>query len=184
MAYSWPFPKAILPGPRHVTSDVVEALADGTPDALPRLFLLDCSEPEELIRSKWPRFDAYVKIGHEENISDTYLASRRAPWYSQEKRPPDPFLCTIYGALARWQNPFRFIWNRLSATAHNVVPERCTLEARCSRHYRITPSCYSRVFEALKSITPAQLLSEGRVYGGGLIRSNRMNLPEFPPASC
>ena len=25
-----------------------------------------------------------------------------------------------------------------------------------------------RVFEALQSITPAQLLSEGRVYGGGL----------------
>ncbi len=173
------FLKPILPGPRHVTSDVVEALADGTPDVFPRLFLLDCSEPEELIRSKWPRFYAYVKIGHDENISDTYLASRRAPWYSQEKRPPAPFLCTYMGRSHDGKQPFRFIWNRSSATAHNVylmLYPRGPLLHALQNH----PELHSKVFEALKRITPAQLLSEGRVYGGGLHKVEPNELARIP----
>lgn len=33
---------------------------------------------------------------------------------------------------------------------------------------RLHPQLEEQVFEALQRITPAQLLSEGRVYGGGL----------------
>jgi hypothetical protein len=65
------------------------------------------------------------------------------------------------------KHPFRFIWNRSQATAHNVYlmlyptgPLRAALKAH--------PELYAHVFEALQRITPAQLLSEGRVYGGGL----------------
>lgn len=161
------FLKPILPGPRYVADDVVEALSDGTPDISPRLFLLDCSEPEELINVKWPRFHAYLKVGHEGKISGRYLASRRAPWYSQEQRPPAPFLCTYMGRSRDGKHPFRFIWNRSTATAHNVYlmlyPKGQLLHA-----LRARPELHAQVFEALKSITPAQLLSEGRVYGGGL----------------
>ena len=57
------FLKPILPGPRHMTADIIEALADGAPAVSPRLYLLDCSEPEESINTKWPRFHEYLKHG-------------------------------------------------------------------------------------------------------------------------
>ena len=173
------FLKPILPGPRHVTNDVVEALADGTPNVSPRLFLLDCSESEDLIKSKWPRFYAYVRIGYEEKVSDSYLASRRAPWYSQEKRPPAPFLCTYMGRSRDGKHPFRFIWNRSSATAHNVylmLYPRGPLLHALQKH----PELHAKVFEALKRITPGQLLSEGRVYGGGLHKVEPNELAQIP----
>ena len=173
------FLKPILPGPRHVTNDIVEALPDGTPDIFPRLFLLDCPESEEIIKLKWPRFYAYVRTGHEEKISEAYLASRRAPWYSQERRPPAPFLCTYMGRSRDGKNPFRFIWNRSSATAHNVYlmlyPRGPMLHA-LQEH----PELHSKVFEALKQITTAQFLSEGRVYGGGLHKVEPNELSQIP----
>jgi hypothetical protein len=173
------FLKPILPGPRHLANDVVEALADGAPDLSRPLFLLDCSEPEELIESNWPRFYAYVKTGHEERISESYLASRRTPWYSQEKRPPAPFLCTYMGRSRDGKPPFRFIWNRSTATAHNVYlmlyPRGPLLHALQER-----PELHAQVFEALKRIAPSQLISEGRVYGGGLHKVEPNELAQIP----
>ncbi|HVA01155.1 MAG TPA: SAM-dependent DNA methyltransferase [Terriglobia bacterium] len=173
------FLKPILPGPRYITNDVIEALADGTPDVSPRLFLLDCSQPENLIESKWPRFYAYVKIGHEEKVSESYLASRRAPWYSQEQRPPAPFLCTYMGRSRDGKPPFRFIWNRSKATAHNVYlmlyPRGPLLQAMQEQM-----ELYAQVFNALKRITPAEILAEGRVYGGGLHKLEPNELAQVP----
>ncbi len=173
------FLKPILPGPRHLANDVVDALADGTPDLSRRLFLLDCPETEASIESNWPRFYAYVKIGHEEKISESYLASRRAPWYSQEKRPPAPFLCTYMGRSRGGKPPFRFIWNRSTATAHNVylmLYPRGPLLHALQEH----PELLSEVFEALKRIAPAQLISGGRVYGGGLHKVEPNELAQIP----
>jgi len=42
------------------------------------------------------------------------------------------------------------------------------------------PELAARVFEALQSITPAQLLSEGRVYGGGLHKVEPKELAQIP----
>ena len=42
------------------------------------------------------------------------------------------------------------------------------------------PELPARVFEALQSITPAQLLSEGRVYGGGLHKVEPKELAQIP----
>ena len=161
------FMKPILPGPRHVLEDIVDALPNGVPNVSPRLYLLDCNEPEERIKATWPRFYEYLQTGKAQNIHEAYLASHRAPWYSQEQRPPAPFLCTYMGRVRNGRHPFRFIWNRSQATAHNVYlmlyptgPLRAALRAH--------PELHILVFEALQRITPAQLLSEGRVYGGGL----------------
>jgi hypothetical protein len=162
-----PFLKPILPGPRHLTQDVIESLPSGAPDVSPRLYLLDCNEPEERIKTTWPRFYEYLQQGRQQNIHETYLASRRTPWYSQEQRPPAPFLCTYMGRSRNGKQPFRFIWNRSQATAHNVylmLYPKGRLRGTLKDH----PELEVHVFEALKRITPAQLISEGRVYGGGL----------------
>jgi hypothetical protein len=162
-----PFLKPILPGPRHLVGEIIEALADGEPDVSPRLYLLDCSEPEEWIKIRWPRFYEYLRLGRQRRIHASYLASRRAPWYSQEQRPAAPFLCTYMGRTQSGKRPFRFLWNRSQATAHNVYlmmypkgPLREALEKR--------GELARSVFEELQRIAPSDLLSEGRVYGGGL----------------
>lgn len=173
------FTKPILPSPRHLTSDIVDALPNGLPDVSPRLYLLDCTETEERIKERWPEFYDYLKYGEAQEIHASYLASHREPWYSQEHRPPAPFLCTYMGRMRNGRHPFRFIWNRSQATAHNVYlmlyPKGPLREALTKR-----PELAAQVFDALQRITPAQFLSEGRVYGGGLHKVEPKELAQIP----
>jgi predicted RNA methylase len=173
------FMKPILPGPRHLTGDIVDALPSGAPDVSRRLYLLDCNEPEERIKAAWPRFSEYLQTGKAKKIHEAYLTSRRAPWYSQEQRPPAPFLCTYMGRSRNGKHPLRFIWNRSQATAHNVylmLYPTGALRAALKAH----PELHVQVFEALQRITPAQLLAEGRVYGGGLQKVEPRELAQIP----
>jgi adenine-specific DNA-methyltransferase len=173
------FLKPILPGPRNIAADIIEALPDGAPAVSPRLYLLDCNEPEEKIKARWPGLHKYLQHGRAQEVHDAYLSSHRAPWYSQEQRPPAPFLCTYMGRSRNGKHPFRFIWNRSQATAHNVYlmlyPKSCLQEA-LAKH----PEFEARVFGALQRITPAQLQSEGRVYGGGLHKVEPKELAQIP----
>jgi hypothetical protein len=173
------FLKPILPGPRYLTSDVIEALPGGAPDVSPRLFLLDCSEPEERIRSAWPRLYQYLQRGRAQNVHATYLTSRRTPWYSQEQRPPAPFLCTYMGRASNGKHPIRFLWNRSQATAHNVYLMLYP-QGRLREALNAQPELQARVFEALKRINPSHVISEGRVYGGGLHKVEPKELAQIP----
>jgi len=173
------FLKPILPGPRYVTTEVIGRHSNGDPAVVPRLYLLDCSEPEDEIKTRWPRFFEYLQKGREKDIANSYLASHRAPWYSQEQRPPAPFLCTYMGRSRNGKHPFRFIWNRSQATAHNVylmLYPKAPLDATLRAH----PELEANVFRALQRITPTQLLSEGRVYGGGLHKVEPKELAQIP----
>jgi hypothetical protein len=83
------------------------------------------------------------------------------------------------GRSREGKQPFRFIWNRSTATAHNVylmLYPRGPLLHVLQEH----PEAHSQVFEALKRITTAQLLSEGRVYGGGLYKVEPNELAQVP----
>jgi len=173
------FLKPILPGPRYLTTDIIDSRADGAPAVSPQLYLLDCSEPEEKIKANWPRFYAYLQKGREEHIQASYLASHRVPWYSQEQRPPAPFLCTYMGRSAKGKHPFRFIWNRSDATAHNVYLMLYP-KSRLQNVLRNHPQLAARVFDALQSVTPGQFISEGRVYGGGLHKVEPKELAQIP----
>lgn len=173
------FAKPILPGPRHLAGDIVDALPNGAPDVSPRLYLIDCSEPEQRIEENWPRFYEYLKTGKAEKIHEMYLTSRRTPWYSQEQRLPAPFLCTYMGRSSNGKHPFRFLWNRSQATAHNVylmLYPTGPLRAALKEH----PKLHAHVFEALQRITPTQLITEGRVYGGGLHKVEPKELAQIP----
>ncbi len=173
------FIKPVLPGPRHVTHEIVEALPNGAPDVTPRLYLLDCDQPEERIKACWPRFYDYLESGKRQKIHLSYLASHRAPWYSQEQRPPAPFLCTYMGRARNGKRPFRFIWNRSQATAHNVYLMLYP-KGRLRDALTKTPELAADVFEALQRITPAQIITKGRVYGGGLYKVEPKELAQIP----
>lgn len=176
------FLKPILPGPRYLTADIIDQRADGGPVVSPLLYLLDCSESEEKIKVSWPRFYAYLQKGREEDIHVSYLASHRAPWYSQEQRPPAPFLCTYMGRSANGKHPFRFIWNRSEATAHNVylmLYPKSRLQEALKNH----PELAAKVFEALQSVKAGQFISEGRVYGGGLHKVEPKELAQIPASA-
>ncbi len=173
------FVKPILPGPRHLTGDIIDALPNGAPDVSPHLYLIDCSETEARIEASWPRFYEYLQTGKAQKIHEAYLSSHRAPWYSQEQRPPAPFLCTYMGRSRNGKHPFRFLWNRSQATAHNVylmLYPIGPLRAALKEH----PDLHAHVFEALQRITPAQLITEGRVYGGGLHKVEPKELAQIP----
>jgi hypothetical protein len=161
------FQRPILPGPRHVPIDIIERYPDGYPLVSPRLALIDCSLTEEEIKRRHPSFWKYLESGKTTGIHETYLASKRRPWYSQEKRPPAPFVCTYMGRTGNGRKPFRIIWNKSNATAANVyllLYPKPALAAALSE----TPELYSVVFDRLRSIETDAFVDEGRVYGGGL----------------
>jgi adenine-specific DNA-methyltransferase len=173
------FLKPILPGPRYVTADVIDAHPNGDPALSRSMYLLDCSEAEETIEKRWPRFYEYLQKGREEKIAASYLASHRTPWYSQEQRPPAPFLCTYMGRFRNGKHPFRFVWNRSQATAHNVYLMLYP-KSRLEEALNNQPELTAKVFEALQSVTPRQFISEGRVYGGGLHKVEPKELAQIP----
>jgi hypothetical protein len=182
-AENWQIPrhflKPILPSPRNLTSNIIESSCDGLPDVSPLLFLLDCDAPEDQIQRSWPRFYEYIRQGREQKIHSAYIASHRTPWYSQENRPAAPFLCTYMGRSRNGKHPFRFIWNRSQATAHNVylmLYPKGPLRMLLKEH----PESEAQIFETLQSIGPERFISEGRVYGGGLHKVEPKELAKIP----
>ena len=159
--------RPILPGAKNLSEDVVFADDDGIPLLDRKLFLLDSDMDEETMAEESPDLSIYLKTGLG-RVSGTYLCSRRTPWYSQEKRPPAPFLCAYMGRIRKdAQAPFRFILNHSEATALNVylmMYPKGVLAARLEED----PQLKTATREALKRIGPEDVMREGRVYGGGL----------------
>lgn len=162
------FLRPILPSPRYLTTDEVEGDANGEPILERKRFLLACDLPEEAVRTSYPLLWRYLQKGAEDGINERYLCRHRRPWYSQEKRPPSPLLCTYMNRRGVENGRiFRFVLNRSKATAHNVylmLYPKPSLREALEKH----PDLLQRVWMALNEIPPETLLGEGRVYGGGL----------------
>jgi predicted RNA methylase len=173
------FFKPILPGPRYLDSDIIEAMPDGTPKIAKQLFMLDCRVPEAKLKTSHPTLWAYLQTG-KPKVAEAYLCSRRSPWYAQENRPPPPFVCTYMGRnMEKRTKPFRFLLNRSQATAANVYlllyPKPALANA-----LKGDPKLARRVWEFLDGIDAATLLGEGRVYGGGLYKMEPRELANVP----
>ncbi|MBF0213569.1 MAG: Eco57I restriction-modification methylase domain-containing protein [Magnetococcales bacterium] len=171
--------KPILPGPRHVLRDIIEAEADGTPKLDRQLFILDCRLPEMEIQRRYPSLWEYLQAG-KPDVSGRYLCRYRSPWYAQENRPAAPFVCTYMGrGNASHGRPFRFILNLSQATVANVYlmlypkpPLACALADN--------RELARKIWGFLNSIETKTLLGEGRVYGGGLYKMEPRELANVP----
>jgi adenine-specific DNA-methyltransferase len=172
--------RPILPGPRYVPEDEVRVDSRGIPLLERRLFLLDTRLPEETIKDRHPSLYAYLNEGKVRRMHEGYLCSRRNPWYSQENRPAPPIICTYLGRGDKKSGrPFRFILNPSKATVANVYLAMYPT-ALLSRALVDKPDLIRNVWQALNRISAETLLSEGRVYGGGLHKLEPRELANVP----
>lgn len=163
------FLKPVLPPSRVISSSVIESDPDGYPALIMKLALLDTNLPIEEIKQRYLKLYSYLTSDIAIDISAKYLASRRTPWFSQEKRPYTPFLCTYMGRNGSNKKIFRFFYNKSKATATNgyllLIPHPF-LSALLATH----PEMYLRILGFLNSIPDEHLVSNGRNYGGGLYK--------------
>ena len=159
--------RPILPSPRYVADDEIRGDQNGIPILDRQLFLLNCRLPESKLRNKYPRLWDYLEEGRED-VSKRYLCRSRKVWYFQEERPPAPLLCTYLGRSdTKSGRPFRFILNHSLAIAANVyllLYPKPVLANAIARDQTLLRD----VWRTLNAMSPASLLGEGRVYGGGL----------------
>ena len=80
------FLRPILPSPRCIADPVIEADEAGFARLSPQLVLIDCRLSEETVARQFARFWDYLQLGKGKGVHNTYLTSRRTPWYSQEER--------------------------------------------------------------------------------------------------
>ena len=172
--------RPILPSPRYLPDDEIIADTNGNPVLDRHLFLLDCQLDQAQIKEQYPTLWAYLKEGERQGIAKRYLCRHRTPWYLQENRPPAPFVCTYLGrGNVKSGRPFRFILNNSRATAANVYlmlyPKEFLEHALAE-----DPTLKRRIWEFLNGIDPELVLSEGRVYGGGLHKLEPRELSKVP----
>ncbi len=176
--------KPIFPNPRHITNEVIEPDLDGFPLSTSKLVVIDCDLPESELQEKYPDFWEYLKSGKDKGIDKRYLPSKRKPWYRQEQRPPAPFLCTYMGrsTVKNSGKPFRFIWNRSLATAHNVYlllypkpPLDFLLQTKSD-----SGTSYREILRTLQQISANVMTDAGRVYGGSLHKLEPSELGRVP----
>lgn len=170
----------ILPSPRYLTSDEINTDKKGYPCIERRLFLLDPRMSEEEIQQCWPLLWKYLEEGKAKGLHKRYLCSHRKPWYSQEKRPPAPIICTYLGRRdAKGGQPFRFLLNHSQATVANVYLAMYPTSA-VAKAMQLDSQLIRKIWSVLNQLKPEHLLDEGRVYGGGLHKLEPRELANVP----
>ena len=173
----------ILPSPRYLSENEIQADKQGNPNVRPQLFLLDTNLPMDEIRHRYPTLHDYLQEGVARGLHKRYLCRHRNVWYSQEQRPPAPILCTYMGRCDKKQGrPFRFILNRSRATVANVYLAMYPTPL-LARALRGDPDLIRRIWRVLNQIPVNELLGEGRVYGGGLHKLEPKELANVPASS-
>lgn len=170
----------VLPNPRNLKSNIIEADDYGNPILDQRLYLLTCSLPEENIENKYPPLWKYLQIGREMGVNNGYLCQSRKLWYLQEKRLECMFLCAYMGRQDSKKNtPFRFILNFSKATATNsyhILYPNPMLKKILESNSELV----ELIWQALETISSRTLIGEGRVYGGGMHKMEPSELANVP----
>lgn len=173
----WEFLKPILPRPKELESDRILEM-NGKSKIL--RYLLSCDLPPSEIEKRHSSLWKYLEHGMELGIHQRYLCNHREPWYSQEERPPSPFLCSYMGRQNReGKSPFHFYLNESQATAPNVYLMLYP-RAHIASIVASNTDTREKVWKALASIEKDTLHKEGRTYGGGLLKLEPRELANVP----
>jgi len=170
----------ILPSPRYLHTDEIESDEHGNPIIDRRQFLLTCDLDEATICQHYPSLWEYLQLGLQKGVDQGYLCQHRSLWYAQERRPAAPIVCTYMGRqLPNGRSPFRFILNNSRATVPNVYLMLYP-KPHLALAIRRSPHLLRDIWQELTKMTPATLLGEGRVYGGGLHKIEPKELGNAP----
>lgn len=169
----------ILPSPRHLTMDEIDADESGCPILSKELFVLTCKLPEETVQAKYPQLWKYLESG-KDKVSSRFLCKSRKVWYWQEERQATPFICTYMGREStKNKKPFRFVLNHSSAIVSNsylmLFPK-----SLLSNSIRANKKLERLVWAGLNQIDVQSLVNEGRVYGGGLHKLEPKEMANLP----
>jgi len=175
--------RPVLPKSRYLESDIIEKGEDGYPSISPQLCLLDCHLSLEQIRTEYPRLMDYLNTASRK-VLDSYLVTRRTPWYRQESRAPAPFLCTYMGRGNASSPALRFIWNKSDAVATNVYLMLYPRN-KLANLVKSQPALEADLFSFLNGLGSSLLCQYGRLYGGGLHKIEpaellKVQLPSVP----
>ena len=170
MEYSIPrkFLKPILPSPRYLTQDVIEANADGTPKIDNLKFLLDCNLPPDVVKERYSGLWQYFQTGKKQGLHERYLCASKEVWYYQEKRAPSLYMATYMGrSNGNGQAPIRFYLNHSQAIATNVFlhlyPKLVLMNLLNEQ-----PERMKELLDIMNAIPLQEFMRVGRAYGGGL----------------
>jgi len=161
--------KPILPSPKKLTNSIIQSDKDGYPKIDPQLVVIDCPFTEDSIKNKYPKMWHYLETAVTKGVTDRYLVKSRKLWYKQEHRDIPYFLCTYLGRTSADKRPFRFILNNSQAIASNLYLLLYP-KAQLAEAIDKNPSLKYDVFNALNKISSNDIISNSRVYGGGLYK--------------
>lgn len=174
------FLRPVLPSPRLLNETVITADAAGVPRLAGTRYLIDCSEPPETVRMRYPALWRYLEQGRAEGVAAGVLCASREPWYAQEQRAPAPFLASYMGRPSqRTESPIRFFKNESHAIATNVLLNLYP-KPWLMRRLEEDPARGHELIALLNSITAASLVHGGRSYGGGLHKVEPSELANMP----
>lgn len=170
----------ILPSPRHYRENIIESDKKGNPVITKKQFLLSCNLPASIVKKEYPTLWKYYEKGRGLKIHEGYICSHRTPWYAQEERPSSLFLCSYMGRSGtKNKNPFRFILNHSKATVANtylILYPKSFLAGLIQKD----ASLINKIWENLNEISVESLVTNGRVYGGGLHKMEPKELANIP----
>ena len=177
------FFKPILPSPRFLSTDEIQADKNGNPLLERRVFLLDCRLPEGVVQRDYPRLWKYTRTGEERTML------RRAIYAAQEllgdsAREPPRTIVPMHihgqkqskekrGSITLYSKPLNGHSSKcLFALAYPKTELGQALLAK--------PQLKKEIWTWLNSIAPDVVLGEGRLYGGGLHKIEPRELGNVP----
>lgn len=173
--------RPMLPSPRQLTNDIIDTDKNGYPVVTQNLneglFVLDCHLTMDEIKNQYPALFDYLQQGIELGIDQRYLCRHRKLWYRQENRPTSHFYCSYIGRPDNSKNkkPFKFVLNYSDTIVTNsyliLYPKKVVAEQIANDKHVV-----EQIHQMLMLISRNDLLAQARVYGGGMVKLEPMEL--------
>lgn len=168
----------ILPSSRYLSDRTVCLDEDGFLAVEKKYVLLDIDLPLAQIKNEYPKLYGYLLAGMDQGVHESYLTSRRTPWYSQEKREPAKFFVRYMNRETKNSEGLHpiFIKNEADAIATNSYLMLYEKPASLFEPNRSDTDLWNILKEGLDKA----MYQYGRTYGGGLVKFEPSELRNIP----